>query len=118
MMASAIYQHESAIGIHMPPPSKTSLPSRPSSHPSGLSQSTSFGFPASHNKFPLAIYFIYGNVYVLILLSQVIPTSASPTVTVSLFFTSVSLLLLCKYDHQYHHSRLHIYMLLLMLLRC
>ena len=36
MLVSAIHQHESAIGIHMSPPSWTSLPPQP--HPSRLSQ--------------------------------------------------------------------------------
>ena len=36
--------------------------------------STKDGLPASYSKFPLAIYFTYGNIYVSILLSQVIPT--------------------------------------------
>ena len=53
-----------------------SLPSPP--HPSRLSQSTSFGIAASHSKFPLAIYFTYGNVYVSMLLSQLVPPSLSP----------------------------------------
>ena len=39
-----------------PPPSP--------SHPSRLSQSTGFGFPASYIKHALAIYFIYSNIYV------------------------------------------------------
>ena len=62
----AIYQHESAIGIHMPPPSWT--PPTPS-HPARLSQSTGFGCPASYSRLPLAIYFTRGNVYVLMLFS-------------------------------------------------
>ena len=36
----AMYQHESAIGIHTAPPSGTSLPPPTPSHPSGVSQST------------------------------------------------------------------------------
>ena len=35
------------------------------SHPSRLSQSTGFRFPASYSKLPLAIYFTYGNLYYL-----------------------------------------------------
>ena len=59
-MASAIHQHESAIGIHVTPPSWTSSHLPPHSIPSRLSQSTSFGFPASYIKLPPAIYFTYG----------------------------------------------------------
>ena len=58
-MVYAIHQHEMAIGIHMSPPFYTL------SHPSRLSQSTGFGFPASYSKLPLAICFTYGNVYYL-----------------------------------------------------
>ena len=46
-------------------------------------QSTSFGFPASYSKFPLSIYFTYGNVYVSMLLSHIISLSF-PTVSKSL----------------------------------
>ena len=45
------------------------------------------------------------------LLSHIISPSSSPTVSKSLFFISVSPLLPCKQDHQYHFSRFHIYTL-------
>ena len=61
-------------------------------YPSRLSQSTGFGCPASYIKLPLAIYFIYGNVYVSMLFSQIIPPSP-PTEYKSLFFVSLSPLL-------------------------
>ena len=47
-MGFAIYQHESATGMHVPPPNSehpSCLPPHPL--PSGLLQSTSFGCPAS-----------------------------------------------------------------------
>ena len=44
VMVSAIHQHESAIGIHASHPSWTLLSSLSPSHPSRLSQSTSFGY--------------------------------------------------------------------------
>ena len=49
---------------NLPPISLPILPPR-------LSQSTSFGFPASYNKLPLAICFTYSNVYVSMLFSQI-----------------------------------------------
>ena len=42
-----------------------------------LSQSSGFGSPVTCSKFPLAIYFTYDNVYVSMLLSQIIPPSPS-----------------------------------------
>ena len=62
VLVSAIHQHESAIGIHMSPPSWTSLLPPTPAHPSRLSRSTGFELPVSHREFPLAIYFTYGNV--------------------------------------------------------
>ena len=73
-------------------PSLLNLPPTPS-HPSRLSESTGFELPASHSKFPLAIYFPYGNVYVLMLLSRFIPPSSFPTVPASLCSVSASPLL-------------------------
>ena len=60
-MASAIHQHESAIGIDVSPPSLTPLPLLFPPQPSRLgAQSTGFGLPASYAKLPLVIYFTYG----------------------------------------------------------
>jgi len=55
-------------GIHMFPPSWAFLSPPIPSHPSKLSESTGFEHPVSYRKFPPAIYFIYGNVYVSMLL--------------------------------------------------
>ena len=70
---------------HLPPPSP--------SHPLGSSQCTGPERPVSCIEPGLAIYFIYGNIHVLMLFSQIIPPSPSPTESKSLFFISVSLLL-------------------------
>ena len=51
--------------------------------------------PVLYNSFPLAIYFIPGNVYMSILFSQFVPPSPSPTGSTSLFSKSVSLFLPC-----------------------
>ena len=39
---------------------------------------------ASHRKFPLAVYYMHGNVYASMLLSQFISPSPSPDVSTSL----------------------------------
>ena len=90
-MVSAIHQHESTVGIH---PSFFNLPLI--SHPNPLlfvGTEHQFWFPVSYSKSPLAIYFTYANVYVSMLLSQIIPPTLSPTVSKSLFSMSVSPLL-------------------------
>ena len=61
VLVTAIRQHESAIGIHMFPPSWISCPPPIPPHISRWSQSTGFEFPATYRRFPLAIYFAYGN---------------------------------------------------------
>ena len=51
--------------------------------------------PASYSKFPLSLYFTYGNVPVSKLLSQFIPPSPSITGSTNLFSLSVSLFVGC-----------------------
>ena len=67
-LAVCVWAGHTAIGIHVFPPSWISLPCPTPSHHSRLSQSTQFELPVSYSKFPLAIYFTYGNVYVSMLL--------------------------------------------------
>ena len=108
VMVFAIHQHESIIGVHVCP-CPGPLPPLPSPPcPSGLSQSTSFEFPASCIELALIIYFTYGNVHVSRLFSQIIPPSHSPTESKTLFFTSLSLLLSCIQDRCYRLSKFHI----------
>ena len=72
----AIYQHESATGIHMFP-----ILNHPPSpyHPSGSSQCTSPKHPVSCIKPGLATLFIYDIIHVSMPFSQIIPHSPSPT---------------------------------------
>ena len=81
-MVFAIHQHESAMGI---PVSLHPEPSPP--YPSGLSQSTGFGCPASCVELALVVFFTYGNIHVSVVFSQIIPPLPSPAEFKSLFFT-------------------------------
>ena len=78
-MVFAIYQHESATGIHMSLHPEPPLPPLSTSYPSGLCQSTSFGFSASCIELALVIYFTCGSVHVSTLFSQIIPPSPPST---------------------------------------
>ena len=91
MLVFARRQHESAVRICVPPHPES--PSPP--YPFRLSQKTGFGCLASCIKLALVIYFTRGNVYALMLFSQIIPPSPSSTESKSLFFTSMSPLLPC-----------------------
>ena len=59
------------------------------------------GPPVLCSSFPLAICFIHGSVYMLMLPSQFIPPSLSPSVSTRLFSTSASPFLPCKWVHQH-----------------
>ena len=84
-----------------PPPSP--------SHPSGLSQCNGFECPVSCIELGQVISFIYGNIHVSMLFSQIIPPSSSPTGSKRLFYTSVSLLLSRIQGYCYCLSKFHIY---------
>ena len=79
------------MGVHvlpiLDPPSHIPPHPIPQGHPSAPALSTLSHAPN------LVIYFTH-NIHVLMLFSQIIPPSPSPTDSKSLFFTSVSLLLL------------------------
>ena len=74
----AIYQNESATGIHVFP-IWTLLPPPSPYHPSGSSQCTSPKHPVSCIEPGLAPHFIYDIIHVSMSFSQIIPPSPSPT---------------------------------------
>ena len=77
------------------------LPSPHPIQPLWVSREQLVELPVLYSNFPLAICFTYGNVYVLMLLSQFIPPYPSPAVLTSLFPMSASLFLPWKYVVQY-----------------
>ena len=104
----AIYQHESATGIHVFP--ILNPPSSPY-HPSGSSQCTIPMHPVSCIEPGLATRFIHDIVHASMPFSQIFPPSPSPTETIRLFYTSVSLVLSRTQGYCYHLSKFHIYAL-------
>ena len=84
-----------ATGIHIPPPSWTAPLISIPIPPLWVVTECWLELPVSCSRFPLAIYFTYGNVYVSLLFSQFIPPSHSLTVSTSLFSMSVSSIRMC-----------------------
>ena len=93
----AIYQNESATGIHVFP-ILTLLPPPSPYHPSGSSQCTSPKHPVSWIEPGLATRFIYDIIDISMPFSQIIAPSPSPTESKRLLYTSVSLLLSHEVD--------------------
>ena len=102
------YRNESATGIHVfpilnPPPSPY--------HPFGSSQCTSPKHPVLCIEPGLVTHFVHDIIHVSMPFSQIIPPSPSPTESIRLFYTSVSLLLSHTQGYCYHLSKFHIYAL-------
>ena len=96
--------------VYMCSPSWTLLPPPSPYHSSGSSQCTSPKHPVSCIKPGLATHFIHDIIHVSKPFSQIFPPSPSPTETIRLFYTSVSLLLSRTQGYCYHLSKFHIYM--------
>jgi len=79
--------------LYMCSPSWTLLPPPSPYHPSGSSQCTSPKHPVSCIEAGLATRFIHDILHVSMPFSQIFPPSPSPTESIRLFYTSVSLLL-------------------------
>ena len=97
--------------VYMCSPSWTLLPPPSPYHPSGSSQCTSPEHPVSCIKPGLATHFIHDSIHVSMPFSQIFPPSPSPTESIRLFYTSVSLLLSRTQGYCYHLSKFHIYVL-------
>ena len=85
-----------------PPPSSLPYPS------SGSSQCTSPKHPVSCIESGLATRFIHDIIHVSMLFSQISPPSPSPTESIRLIYTLVSLLQSCTQGYCYHLSKFHI----------
>ena len=87
------------LPILNPPPSSLPIPS------SWSSQCTSPKHPVSCIEPGLATHFIHDIIHVSMPFSQIFPPSPSPTESIRLFYTSVSLLLSRTPGYCYHLSK-------------
>ena len=97
--------------VYMCSPSWTPLPPRSPHPPSGLSQRTSPKHPVLCIESGLVTHFIHDIIHVSMPFSHFSPPSPSPTESIRLFYTSVSLLLSHTQGYCYHLSKFHIYAL-------
>ena len=91
--------------VYMCSPSWTLLPPPSPYHPSGSSQCTSPKHPVSCIEPGLTTRFIHDILHVSMPFSQIFPPSPSPTESIRLFYTSVSLLLSRTQGYCYHLSK-------------
>ena len=90
----------------------TLLPPPSPYYPSGSSQCNSPKHPVSCIEPGLATRFIHDIIHVSMPFSQILPPYPSPTESIRLFSTSVSLLLSHTQGYCYHLSKFHIYALI------
>ena len=99
--------------VYMCSPSWTHLPPPSPYHPLGSSQCTSPKHPVSCIEPGLVTHFIHDIIHVSMPFSQISPPSPSPTESIRLIYTSVSLLLSHTQGYCYHLSKCHIYALVI-----
>ena len=92
VVVSAVQQYESALGIHIPPPSHAHPQSQPSRSSQSIELNSLCYAAASHLLSMLQLIVYICQCYSC----QFFPRSSSPTVSLSLFSMSVSLFLPCK----------------------
>ena len=92
--------------VYMCSPSWTLLLPLSPYHPSGSSQCTSPKHPVSCIEPGLASRFLHDILCVSMSFSQIFPPSPSPTESIRLFYTSMSLLLSRTPGYRYHLSKL------------
>ena len=97
--------------VYLCSPSWALLPPPSPYPPSGSSQCTSPKHPVSCIEPGLATRFIHDIIHVSMPFSQISPPSPSPTESIRLIYTSVSLLLSRIQGYCYHLSKFHIYVL-------
>ena len=97
--------------VYMCSPSWTLLPPPSPYHPSGSSQCISPKHPVSCIEPGLATHFIHDIIHVSMPFSQIFLPFPSPTESIRLFYTSVSLLLSRTQGYCYHLSKYQIYAL-------
>ena len=90
--------------VYMCSPSWTLLPPPSPYHPSGSSQCTSPKHPVSCIEHGLVTRFTYDIIHVSMPFSQIIPPFPSPTESIRLFYTSMSILLSRIQGYCYHLS--------------
>ena len=115
MLVSAIHQHESAISIHMTPPSWTFFPPPTPIHPSRLLEQPKCLIPLSDaaNFHWLSILHVVMYMFPCYCLHTSHPLCPFSSMSIShLFSIFVSALWPCKLAQQYHLSRFHIYALI------
>ena len=119
MLVSAIPQHESAIGIPVFPPSLTSLLPPTASYPSRLLQSSNLSYLShTENSHWFSVLHMIVYLFPCYSLHSSHPVLPLPTcVSISLFSMSVSPLLSCKCVHQFHLSKFHICLLIIIFVR-